>query len=63
MAFTTSQAAGATRWRKTLARQGLVVIGVEFRNAGGELGDHPFPAGLNDCATAVQWVHKKQIQT
>ena len=60
MAFTTSQAAGATRWRKTLARQGLVVIGVEFRNAGGELGDHPFPAGLNDCATAVQWVHKNR---
>ena len=60
MAFTSTQSAGAARWRKTLARQGLVVIAVEFRNSGGELGNHPFPAGLNDCAAAVQWVHKNR---
>ena len=60
MAFTTTQAAGATRWRKTLARQGLVVVAVEFRNSGGVLGNHPFPAGLNDCAAAIQWVNKKR---
>ena len=60
MAFTTAQAAAAVRWRKTLARQGLVVVGVEFRNAGGVLGNHPFPAGLNDCAAAVKWVHKSR---
>jgi acetyl esterase/lipase len=60
MAFTTTQAAGATRWRKTLARQGLMVVAVEFRNSGGELGNHPFPAGLDDCATAVQWVNKNR---
>lgn len=60
MAFTTTQAAGATRWRKTLARQGLMVVAVEFRNSGGELGNHPFPAGLDDCATAVQWVNRNR---
>jgi acetyl esterase len=60
MAFTTTQAAAATRWRKTLARQGLVVVAVEFRNSGGVLGNHPFPAGLNDCAAAIQWVNKKR---
>ena len=42
--------------RDTLAARGLVVIGVEFRNAGGKLGVHPFPAGLDDCADAVRWV-------
>ena len=43
------------RFRDSLAAGGMVVIGVEFRNGGGRLGNHPFPAGLNDCASAVQW--------
>ncbi|MFK8023223.1 MAG: alpha/beta hydrolase fold domain-containing protein [Ilumatobacter sp.] len=43
-------------WRDHLAATGLVVVGVEFRNAAGALGPHPFPAGLNDCASAAQWV-------
>ncbi len=43
-------------WRNSLAAMGMVVIGVEFRNGGGSLGAHPFPAGLNDCASAAQWV-------
>ncbi|MGF1595827.1 MAG: alpha/beta hydrolase fold domain-containing protein [Acidimicrobiales bacterium] len=47
--------AGYVRWRDELAATGLVVIGVEFRNAGGVLGNHPFPAGLNDCAAGVRW--------
>jgi len=45
------------RWRNSLAAQGMVVVGVEFRNGGGRLGNHPFPAGLNDCARAAQWAH------
>ena len=47
---------GYDRWRNELAATGLVVIGVEFRNAGGKLGPFPFPAGLNDCSSALQWV-------
>lgn len=57
MAFTTARRPLTARWRKTLAEQGMLVVGVEFRNAGGVLGNHPFPGGLNDCARAVQWVH------
>ncbi len=45
------------RWRDELAAAGMVVVGVEFRNAGGKLGPYPFPAGLDDCAAAVRWVH------
>lgn len=50
-------------WRNELALSGLVVIGVEFRNGAGKLGAHPFPAGLNDCASALQWMaaHKSQL--
>lgn len=53
------KASGASyrRWRNELAALGAVVVGVEFRNAGGELGPHPFPAGLNDCTSALEWVH------
>ena len=45
------------RWRDELAASRMVVIGVEFRNASGVHGNHPFPAGLDDCATALDWVH------
>ncbi|MGE2733780.1 alpha/beta hydrolase [Mycolicibacterium vaccae] len=44
------------RLREHLAATGLVVVGVEFRNSGGRLGPHPFPAGLGDCAAATRWV-------
>jgi acetyl esterase/lipase len=43
------------RWRDELAALGMVVVGVEFRNGGGKLGNHPFPAGLNDCMSGLQW--------
>ena len=51
------------RWRDELAAQGAVVIGVEFRNAAGRLGNHPYPAGLNDCATATVWAleHRAEL--
>lgn len=53
------QAAGPAyvRFRDELAATGLVVVGVEYRNGGGVLGAHPFPAGLDDCAAALAWVH------
>ena len=51
-----------SRWRDDLAATGMVVVGVEFRNAAGELGPHPFPAGLNDCASAAQWVVANRVE-
>lgn len=48
------------RWRQELASRGLLVLGVEFRNGGGALGNHPFPAGLNDCASATRWAFKNR---
>ncbi|WP_445506466.1 alpha/beta hydrolase fold domain-containing protein [Niallia sp. 03190] len=49
-----------SRWRDELAATGMVVIGVEFRNAASVHGPHPFPAGLNDCTTALEWVHSNR---
>ena len=57
MIFLQTASVNYARWRDELAMRGVVVIGVEFRNGGGVLGNHPFPAGLNDCASAVRWVH------
>ena len=48
------------RWRDDLASTGLVVVGVEFRNVAGELGSHPFPAGLNDCSSALNWMFENK---
>ena len=48
---------GFVRIRNDLASHGHVVVGVEFRNGGGRLGAHPFPAGLNDSASGLQWVN------
>lgn len=42
-------------WRDRLAAAGTVVVGVEYRNGGGALGAHPFPAGLDDCAAGLRW--------
>jgi len=54
------QTSVATSWRGALAAAGCVVVGVEFRNAGGALGPHPFPAGLNDCSSALDWMHERR---
>ncbi|KAK0701279.1 Alpha/Beta hydrolase protein, partial [Lasiosphaeris hirsuta] len=50
-------------WAQSLARTGLVVIAVDFRNALTRTGLNPFPAGLDDCSAAVRWVaaHKEQL--
>ena len=48
------------RFRDELAATGMVVIGVEFRNAAGVHGPHPFPAGLNDCTSALAWMHENR---
>jgi acetyl esterase/lipase len=56
MAILSATDTAIMRGRECLAATGLVVVGVEFRNSGGKLGVHPYPAGLNDCAAAVRWV-------
>ena len=62
MVMTTAQASTSRRWRRSLAQQGVIVVGVEFRNGAGALGNHPFPAGLTDCASAVRWVHEHRSE-
>jgi acetyl esterase len=52
----------AAGWRALLAAQGCVVVGVEFRNSAGVLGPHPFPAGLDDCASALDWMHDNRSE-
>lgn len=38
-------------------------ISIEFRNAAGKLGPHPFPAGLTDCIDAIVHIanHKSKF--
>ena len=60
MVVQTCQDADYVRWRDELAATGMVVVGVEFRNGGGELGDHPFPAGLNDCMSGLEWTYENK---
>jgi acetyl esterase len=50
------------RVRDEIAATGAVVVGVEYRNVAGVLGAHPFPAGLDDCTAALQWVHERREQ-
>ncbi len=60
MAILEAAGPGYQRWRDELASRGLVVVGVEFRNAAGKLGPHPFPAGLNDCSSGLAWFHENR---
>jgi acetyl esterase/lipase len=46
-------------WGRILARQGVAVVMVDFRNAlvASSVEEvAPFPAGLNDCVSGVKWV-------
>jgi acetyl esterase/lipase len=45
------------RFRDEVAATGVCVVGVEYRNGAGVFGPHPFPAGLDDCTAALEWVH------
>lgn len=62
MAILEASGGGYVRWRDELASTGLVVVGVEFRNAAGKLGPHPFPAGLNDCYSGLRWTHEHRAE-
>lgn len=50
------------QWSEDLAATGMVVIGVDFRNAYTAAGLNPFPAGLNDCTNALKWIHANREQ-
>ena len=60
MVILSATGASYRRWRDELAALDLVVIGIEFRNAAGALGCHPFPAALNDCTSALEWMHARR---
>ena len=45
------------RWCQSLASSGVIVVGIDFRNAWTAEGHNPFPRGLNDCAAGLDWVH------
>lgn len=51
------------QWSRDLAATGMVVIGVDFRNGYTAAGLNPFPAGLNDCTSAVRWIgsHRDEL--
>ncbi len=49
-------------WRDRLSAAGMVVVGGEFRNGAGVLGNHPFPAGLSDCKVGLDWVHANKTE-
>ena len=47
-------------WGRIIASQGVAVVMPDFRNAlrpSSAPEVKPFPAGLNDCVSAVKWVH------
>jgi acetyl esterase len=50
----------SSNWRNLIASHGMICVGVEFRNSAGALGPHPFPAGLNDCYTGLEWLHNQR---
>jgi acetyl esterase len=46
-------------WGRMIARQGVVVVMVDFRNSAAPSSAPevaPFPAGLNDCLSGLRWV-------
>jgi acetyl esterase len=50
------------QWSSDLAATGMVVITVGFRNAWTADGTNPFPAGLDDCGAALDWVHEHRAE-
>lgn len=49
----------AQYWRNKLASMGLLVVGVDYRNASGPEAA-PFPAAVHDVVSCVQWVSENK---
>ena len=47
-------------WTRLLAKDGLIVASVNFRNSSGNGARAPFPAGLNDCVSALKWLSDRE---
>ena len=59
MAFSSAFDGHYVAWARIIAAQGVAVAMVDFRNAARASSCPevaPFPAGLNDCASGLQWV-------
>ena len=61
MSILTAEDPNYVSWRNQLASKGLIVVGVEFRNVAGKLGNNTYPAGLNDCYDALGWVYDNKV--
>jgi len=65
MAYLSSTMGNYRAWARIVARHGVVLAMVEFRNSmqPGALPDiAPFPGGLNDCASGLRWVHERHAE-
>jgi acetyl esterase len=62
MAVLTAADTTHANWRTMIAGRGVICVGVEFRNTAGSLGAHPFPAGLNDCWSGLNWLHYQRSE-
>lgn len=72
MGMFSTTAAAYRAWCRLLARDGLRVVAVDFRNCvcsptmkeednGNGMGEaYPFPAGLNDCVYALKWLASQE---
>ena len=52
-------------WGRCIARQGVAVAMVDFRNARWPSSAEeiaPYPAGLNDCVSGIKWVHSNSSE-
>lgn len=65
MASLSSTMGNYRAWARIVAARGVVVAMVEFRNsmqAGAVPEIGPFPAGLDDCASGLRWVHARSTE-
>jgi len=60
MAFLSAKGGTYRAWARQMAKDGLVVASVDFRNCSGTGARAPFPAGLNDCISALEWLGNRE---